>query len=202
MKWRNMFVVRFGRGCLPCRELARNRQAGFTLPRHGSSNRPRGKGSALKLRLKIECDKYQNGPWYAVLMGQSGLTTPDCRALYDELNAIRQILKRPDSDNEESCSTRPWCLVVTFGEEWEIPVADLEALQEIRAGKWPSTRCLSRNLSQRTWHKSVRPPLQWELELMEGCPACRALISSSDTSQDDPAKEHDDVSHRVRRKLR
>ena len=24
--------------------------------------------------IKIECDKYQSGPWYGVLMGQSGLT--------------------------------------------------------------------------------------------------------------------------------
>ena len=25
--------------------------------------------------IKVECDKFQSGPWYALLMGQSGLTT-------------------------------------------------------------------------------------------------------------------------------
>jgi hypothetical protein len=39
--------------------------------------------------IKVECAKYQSGPWYAVLMGQSGLTTG--LALYEDLEALRRL---------------------------------------------------------------------------------------------------------------
>jgi hypothetical protein len=56
---------------------------------------------------------------------------------------------------------------VTFGEEWDIPAADLEAAKKhgwhvARPDAYPEVfhkeRCLS-----------LRPSLAWELELMEGC---------------------------------
>ena len=115
-------------------------------------------------------------------MGQSGLTTG--LALYDELNAIRQILA-PDSDNEES-ARETVVFSVTFGEEWEIPVADLEACkkygwQVARPDAFPEIFRKERGMS-------VRPPLQWELELMEGC--LRAVPDFVKRhKQDDPAKE-------------
>src|SRR3982074_3709198 len=39
--------------------------------------------------IKVECARYQSGPWYAVLMGQSGLTTG--LALYEDLGALRRM---------------------------------------------------------------------------------------------------------------
>jgi hypothetical protein len=39
--------------------------------------------------IQVECAKFQSGPWYAVLMGQSGLTMG--LALYEDLKALRQI---------------------------------------------------------------------------------------------------------------
>src|SRR5258707_11174913 len=39
--------------------------------------------------IRVECDRFQSGPWYAVLMGQSGLTTG--LALYEDLNAFRRM---------------------------------------------------------------------------------------------------------------
>jgi hypothetical protein len=58
-------------------------------------------------------------------MGQSGLTTG--LALYEDLEALRQLWagERADEDNaQQSVATS-----VTFGEAWDIPVADLEAAQ-------------------------------------------------------------------------
>ena len=67
--------------------------------------------------IKVECDKFQSGPWYAVLMGQSGLTMG--LALYEDLKSLRKMWAG-------SCRTRRtlgrrWRTTVTFGEEWESP---------------------------------------------------------------------------------
>jgi hypothetical protein len=83
--------------------------------------------------IRVGCGKFQGGPWYAVLMGQSGLATG--LALYDDLEALQRMWagERADEDNaRQSVAT-----TVTFGEEWDIPVADLEAMK--RHG-WPVAR--------------------------------------------------------------
>ncbi len=132
--------------------------------------------------IQVECDKFQSGPWYAVLMGQSGLTMG--LALYEDLKSLRQIWssERDDEDNaRQSVAT-----TVTFGEEWDIPVADLEAAKThgwsvARADAYPEVFRKERGLS-------LRPPLAWELELMEGC--LRAVPEFvARRKQDDPAKE-------------
>jgi tetratricopeptide (TPR) repeat protein len=113
--------------------------------------------------IRVECDRFQSGPWYAVLMGQSGLTTG--LALYEDLESLQRMWagERADEDNaRQSVAT-----TVTFGEEWDIPVADLEAArrhgwQVARADAYPEVFHKERGLS-------LRPPLAWELELMEGC---------------------------------
>jgi hypothetical protein len=74
---------------------------------------------------------------------------------------------------------------VTFGEEWDNPVADLEAAkkhgwQVARPDAYPEVFHKERGLS-------LRPPLAWELELMEGC--LRAVPDFvTRHQQDDPAK--------------
>ena len=113
--------------------------------------------------IKVECGKYQSGPWYAVLMGQSGLTTG--LALYEDLGALRRLWAgaRADADTaRQSVAT-----TVTFGEAWDIPVADLEAAQRhgwqvARPDAYPEVFHKERGLA-------LRPPLAWELELLEGC---------------------------------
>jgi hypothetical protein len=75
---------------------------------------------------------------------------------------------------------------VTFGEEWDIPVADLEAAkkygwQVARPDAYPEVFHKERGLS-------LRPPLAWELELMEGC--LRAVPEFVNRHQQgDPARE-------------
>jgi hypothetical protein len=132
--------------------------------------------------IKVECAKYHSGPWYAVLMGQSGLTMG--LALYEDLKALRRLWagERADEDNaRQSVAT-----TVTFGEEWDIPVADLEAArrhgwQVARPDAYPEVFHKERGLS-------LRPPLAWELELLEAC--LRAVPDFvSRHEQDDPAGE-------------
>jgi hypothetical protein len=132
--------------------------------------------------IRVECGKYQSGPWYAVLMGQSGLTTG--LALYEDLKALQRMWagERADGDNaRQSVAT-----TVTFGEQWDVPVADLEAAQ--RHG-WPVARA---DAYPEVFHKerglALRPPLAWELELVEGC--LRAVPDFViRRRQDDPAGE-------------
>src|SRR6202011_3650763 len=89
---------------------------------------------------------------------------------------------QPDEDNaRQSVAT-----TVTFGEEWDIPVADLEAAkkhgwQVARPDAYPEVFHKERGLS-------LRPPLAWELELMEAC--LRAVPDFVERhKQGDPAKE-------------
>jgi hypothetical protein len=90
--------------------------------------------------------------------------------------------EQADEDNaRQSVAT-----TVTFGEEWDVPVADLEAAQ--RHG-WPVARP---DAYPEVFHKerglAMRPPLAWELELLEGC--LRAVPEFViRRRQDDPARE-------------
>src|SRR5262249_46350054 len=112
--------------------------------------------------IKVECDKV-SGPWYGVLMGQSGLAMG--LALYEGLEALRTMWAS-DGSNEENARESVGT-AVTFGEAWDIPVADLEAAERhgwkvARSDAYPSIIHKERGLS-------MRQPLAWELELMEGC---------------------------------
>jgi hypothetical protein len=113
--------------------------------------------------MKVECGKFRGGPWYAVLMGQSGLETG--LALYEDLEALRSLWAGGRADEE--VARQSVATTVTFGEAWDIPVADLEAAkkhgwQVARPDAYPEVFHKERGLS-------LRPPLAWELELMEGC---------------------------------
>jgi hypothetical protein len=100
--------------------------------------------------LRVKCDKYQSGPWYAVLMGQSGLSTG--LALYEEMEAIRRVWQRPagHADNlRQSVAT-----TVLFGEEVDLPLADVEAAGRYgwavaRPDAWPLVMHKERGLSHR-----------------------------------------------------
>jgi hypothetical protein len=89
---------------------------------------------------------------------------------------------RADEDN----ARRAVATTVTFGEEWDIPVADLEAArrygwQVARPDAYPEVFHKERGLA-------LRPPLAWELELLEGC--LRSVPEFvARHQQDDPARE-------------
>jgi tetratricopeptide (TPR) repeat protein len=132
--------------------------------------------------IKVECAKFHSGPWYAVLMGQSGLTTG--LALYDDLGILKKMWANDLGDEENARQTV--ATSVTFGEEWDIPVADFDAAKKYgwrvaRPDAYPEVIHKERGLA-------VRPPLTWELELLEGC--LRAIPDFLQRrQQDDPARE-------------
>ena len=76
--------------------------------------------------IRVECDRFESGPWYAVVMGQSGLTLGV--ALYDDLGLLRRMWAGELSDEESARETV--ALTVTFDDETEVPLADLEASRE------------------------------------------------------------------------
>jgi tetratricopeptide (TPR) repeat protein len=135
-----------------------------------------------KAAVRVECGKYQSGPWYAMVMGQSGLSLG--LTLYEDPEAVRRVWERPDAFEEnlrESVAT-----AVIFGEEIDLPLADVEGAERhgwavARDDAWPLVLHKERGLSH-------RPPLAWELELLEGC--LRAVPDFvGHREEDDPAGE-------------
>jgi tetratricopeptide (TPR) repeat protein len=133
--------------------------------------------------IKIECDRYDSGPWYGVLMGQSGLTTG--MALYDDLASLQRMLG--GADNRDEANARETVgMSVTFGEEWDLEPANASA---VKTHGWPVARPDAYpDVFRKERGLSMRPPLVWELELMEGC--MRAVPDFvRRRQQDDPARE-------------
>jgi tetratricopeptide (TPR) repeat protein len=113
--------------------------------------------------IKVECDRLESGPRYAVVMGQSGLTFG--LALYDDLTVLKNLWSSRLSDEENARETV--ALTVTFDDDSGISDADLDAIQQYEweiAGPeaYPSIFRKERGMS-------MRPPFGWELELMQGC---------------------------------
>ena len=115
------------------------------------------------LPIRVGSNKYQSGPWYAVVMGQSGMTIG--LALYEDLESLREVLTGRFSSAENARRTTG--LSVLFGEEFEMPVRDLEAAEEHH---WPiaGPEAYPHVMRINPGHV-IRPPLAWELELLEGC---------------------------------
>ena len=113
--------------------------------------------------IKVECDKFQSGPWYAVVMGQSGVQ--QSLSVYEDLPALQGMIDggRSEEENLRGMSA----LSLMFSEAFEIPVRDLDATE--RHG-WPVAGPEAFPLVIRiNPGRAVRPPLTWELELLEGC---------------------------------
>jgi hypothetical protein len=113
--------------------------------------------------VRIECPRIEGGPWFAVLMGQSGLTMGV--ALYEDLNLLKRLWAEDLSDEENAELTVATTL--TFGDADEIAPSDLEAARRhgwkmARPDAYPSIFHKERGLS-------MRPPTVEELVLMEAC---------------------------------
>jgi hypothetical protein len=113
--------------------------------------------------IKVECNKFQSGPWYAFVMGQSGMTLG--LALYDGLDAIEAMLDGDSSEEENARRTS--ALSMTFDEEFNMAPADLDAAEQFG---WPVAAPEAYPCAMRVNPgPTVRSPLAWELELLEGC---------------------------------
>ncbi len=132
--------------------------------------------------IRVECDRYDSGPWFAVLMGQSGLTLG--LALYEDLALLKRMWAGKLSDEEGA--RRTVALTVTFDDDATIPEADLEAIE--RYG-WPiASPDAYPSLFRKERGLSMRPPLAWEIDLMDAClrvlPDFVARRSSDDTTRE------------------
>ncbi len=113
--------------------------------------------------LKVECSKFQTHTWFGVVMGQSGLVLG--LALYEDHAMLQRIFTGSGSDDE--VSRQATGLSVMYGEAFEIPIADLDAADRHR---WPiAGEEAYPNPIYVNPGRSMRPPLAWELELLEGC---------------------------------
>ena len=113
--------------------------------------------------IKVECDKFHSGPWYAVVMGQSGVQQG--LAVYEDLAALQEMMtgSRSEEENARGMSA----LSLMFSEPFEIPVRDLDAAEK---HGWPVAGPEAYPMVIRiNPGGAVRPPLAWELELLEGC---------------------------------
>lgn len=127
--------------------------------------------------IKVHCDKFDTGTWYAVVMGQSGMTLG--LALYEDLAVLQSLLcEDPDANRRNSG------LSVMYGEAFEISLRDLDAAEE---NGWPVAGPEAYPMILRVNPgMAVRPPLAWELELVEGC--LRAIPAFLIRSERGPAR--------------
>jgi hypothetical protein len=110
--------------------------------------------------IEVDSPQFHGGPWYAVLMGQSGMTMGV--AFYEDLGVLRRMWAGDGGDEENARRTQS--LTVIFGDEVGIPVGDLEAAERYgwevaRPDAYPDVFRKERGFSR-------RPPLPWELQFM------------------------------------
>jgi tetratricopeptide (TPR) repeat protein len=161
------------------------RVAGFYDAAAGFFRQSPWKKVGFEAALRVECPKIAGDPWYAVLMGQSGLARGV--AIYSDLASLRQMLTgSPDEQN----AVASVALSILFGEPWSIPVPDFDAGQQhgwavARSDAYPE-------IVHNEGIEVRRPPEAWELTLAEA--VLRALPAFvTRRQQDDPTREETEV---------
>jgi tetratricopeptide (TPR) repeat protein len=113
--------------------------------------------------IKVECERFQSGPWYAIVMGQSGVTLG--LALYEDLRLLRTLWTgtSPDAEN----ARRSVALVVTYDHEVDVHPKHLD---EAKRHRWEIANPEAYpTVGRKERGMVMRPPLAWELVLLEGC---------------------------------
>lgn len=116
--------------------------------------------------IQVECEAFQSGPWFAIVMGQSGMSLG--LALYEDLELLQDTIAGSLSDEENSRRTS--ALSVTYSEAFEFAAKDLAAVEE---HGWPIAGPEAYPMVMRVnpgW--AVRAPLKWELALLTACLDC------------------------------
>jgi hypothetical protein len=113
--------------------------------------------------IRVECDKYQSGPWYGVVMGQSGMVFG--LALHEGESALDELLR--GAVDEREGMRRASAISLMFGDKFEIAVKDLDASD---LEQWEVADAHAFPLVLRVNPgRALRAPLVWELELLEAC---------------------------------
>jgi hypothetical protein len=113
--------------------------------------------------IRVRCDKFQSGPWYAVVMGQSGVQQG--LAIYEDLAALQALMVGDASDEEGARAMS--AISMMFSEPFEISTRDLDVAEKYG---WPVAGPEAYPMVLRVNPgAAIRAPLAWELELLEGC---------------------------------
>lgn len=112
--------------------------------------------------IRVEVAAFESGPWYAVILGQSGVSRG--LVLYDQLETLLGV--QQGGPSEEETARQAAGLTVVFGPKEDLVPADAAALAQhawpvAGAEAYPSAYRIEPGLS-------MRPPLAWELRLLEG----------------------------------
>ncbi len=113
--------------------------------------------------IRVECERFEGGPWFAVLMGQGGMTSG--LALYDSLETLAQIQEGDLPPEEMAGITAGWAVV--FGDAADLAEGDAAAVQQhgwrvAGPGAYPSVYRTDPGLQ-------MRSPTPQELHLLEAC---------------------------------
>jgi hypothetical protein len=113
--------------------------------------------------IRVACQRFDSGPWYAVVMGQSGIEQG--LALYEDQRLLEELLHGELSDEESRLRTS--ALSVTYGEAFDIAPDDVDAIEK---HGWPVAGAVAYPCVLRVKPgMALTTPLKWELELLEGC---------------------------------
>jgi hypothetical protein len=80
---------------------------------------------AYESAIEIACDKFPGGPWYAVIMGNAGMTFG--LSLYEDLRLLRLMFSGRLSEHEGG--RRTVATTVVYGTDTELPPPDADAAQ-------------------------------------------------------------------------
>ena len=116
---------------------------------------------AFDMVVQIESDQFAGGPWYAVIMGQSGMTFG--LSLYEDKELLMRTMSGELSEQENAEETV--ALTVIYDEATQLPVADVDAVKQLAlpvAGPqaFPGPFKKDRGMT-------MRPPEPSELQLLE-----------------------------------
>jgi hypothetical protein len=113
--------------------------------------------------IKIHSPRFQSGPWYAVVMGRSGVTLG--LALYEDLALLRRLWSGQFDDQDTA--RRTIALAVTFEAEANVYPKDVDAAK--RHGWEVANSEAFPTAYRKEPGMALRPPLSWELVLLEAC---------------------------------
>jgi hypothetical protein len=114
--------------------------------------------------IRVECPRFDSGPWSAVVMGQAGLTLG--LALYDRVDQLR-ALWASDPDRDRDLARQMTCLTLSFERQSEVHPKDADAAA--RFGWEVVDPEVFPSVCRKEPGLIMRPPLSWELALLEGC---------------------------------
>jgi hypothetical protein len=114
--------------------------------------------------IRVECPRFESGPWSAVVMVQAGWTLGP--ALYDRVDELRELWES-STDQERAVSRCITSLALTFERESDVHPKD--AFSAAKYGWGVIDPEAFPAVYRKEAGSSIRHPLSWELILLEGC---------------------------------